>query len=129
MSRSLITIEEQTMTIKREDIDSHRVDFSDVATGKRLPPVHPGEILKDEFLEPMGLSVYELANALHVPRSRANDIVRGRRAITTDTALRLARYFGTTAEFWINLQARHDLDVADRNLRKKIEKEIAPRAA
>ncbi len=117
------------MTIKREDIDSHRVDFSEVATGKRLPPVHPGEILREEFLEPFKLSVYELANEIHVPRSRVNDIVRGKRSITTDTALRLSRYFGTTAEFWINLQARHDLDVADRNLRKKIEKEIAPRAA
>ena len=79
--------------------------------------------------EPMGLSVYELANAIKVPRSRANDIVRGRRAITTDTALRLGRYFGTTAAFWINLQARHDLDVADRSLRKKIEREVKPRAA
>lgn len=117
------------MTIKREDVDSHRVDFSDVATGKRLPPIHPGEILREEFLKPMGLSVYEFANAIKVPRSRANDIVRGRRAITTDTALRLARYFGTTAEFWINLQAHHDLDVADRNLRKKIEREVEPRAA
>lgn len=117
------------MTVKREDVDSHRVDFSDVASGRRLPPVHPGEILRDEFLEPMGLSVYGLAKALHVPRSRANDIVRGRRGITTDTALRLARYFGTTAEFWINLQARHDLDVADRDLRKRIEHEVVPRAA
>lgn len=117
------------MTIKREDIDRHEVDFSDLASGRRLPPVHPGEILREEFLEPMGLSVYELANALNVPRSRANDIVRGRRAITTDTALRLARYFGTTPEFWINLQARHDLDVANRNLRRKIEQEVAPRSA
>ncbi len=117
------------MTIKREDIDNRQVDFSDVATGRRLPTVHPGEILRDEFLKPMGLSVYELANAIKVPRSRANDIVRGRRAITTDTALRLGRYFGTTAAFWINLQACHDLDVADRSLRKKIEREVAPRAA
>ena len=117
------------MTIKREDIDNRQVDFSDVAAGRRLPTVHPGEILRDEFLKPMGLSVYELANAIKVPRSRANDIVRGRRAITTDSALRLGRYFGTTAVFWINLQARHDLDVADRSLRKKIEREVAPRAA
>jgi len=117
------------MTIKREDIDNRQVDFSDVATGRRLPTVHPGEILRDEFLKPMGLSVYKLANAIKVPRSRANDIVRGRRAITTDTALRLGRYFGTTVAFWINLQARHDLDVADRSLRKKIEREVAPRAA
>ncbi len=117
------------MTIKREDIDNRQVDFSDIVTGRRLPPVHPGEILRDEFLEPMGLSVYELANSIKVPRSRANDIVRGRRAVTTDTALRLGRYFGTTAEFWINLQTRHDLDVADRNQRKKIEQEIEPRVA
>jgi hypothetical protein len=66
------------MTIKREDINSHQVDFSDVATGRRLPPVYPGEILHDEFLEPMSLSVCKLANAIKVPRSRANDIVRGR---------------------------------------------------
>ena len=117
------------MTIKRDDIDNRQVDFSDIATGRRLPTVHPGEILRDEFLKPMGLSVYELANAIKVPRSRANDIVRGRRTITTDTALRLGRYFGTTAAFWINLQARYDLDVADRSLRKKIEREVAPRAA
>ncbi|MBF0374823.1 MAG: HigA family addiction module antidote protein [Alphaproteobacteria bacterium] len=117
------------MSIRREHVDNQRVDFSDIATGGRLPPVHPGEILREEFLKPLGLSVYELANALHVPRSRANDIVRGRRGITTDTALRLARYFGTTAEFWINLQARHDLDVADRDLREHIEREVAPRAA
>lgn len=117
------------MPIKREDIDSRRVDFSDVRSGRRLPPVHPGEILRDEFLTPLEISVYELANALHAPRSRVNDIVRGRRAITTDTALRLARYFGTSPEFWINLQARYDLDVADRTVRRRIEQEVAPRVA
>ena len=113
------------MTIKREDID--KMDFSDVTTGRRLPTVHPGEILREEFMKPMNLSVYALANAIKVPRSRANDIVRGRRAITTDTALRLGRYFGTTSAFWVNLQARHDLDVADRDLRKKIERKVEPR--
>ena len=128
-SKLSITIEEEPMTIKREDVDRRKVDFSDVATGKRLPPVHPGKILRDELLRPLGLSVYELANAIKVPRSRANDIVRGHRAITTDTALRLARYFGMTAEFWINLQAHYDLDVADRSMRKKIEREVEPRAA
>jgi len=117
------------MSIKRDDIDNRKADFSDVATGRRLPPVHPGEILRDEFLTPMGISVYELANAIKVPRSRANDIVLGRRAITTDTAMRLGRYFGTSSEFWIALQARYDLDVADRTLRRKIEHEVAPRAA
>lgn len=117
------------MTIKREDIDSGRVNFSDIATGRRLPPVHPGEILRGEFLQPMGLSVYALAKALKLPRSRVNDIARGRRSVTADTALRLGRYFGTSAAFWMNLQSAHDLDVADRSLRQQIEREVAPRAA
>ena len=118
------------MTIKREDIDSRQVDLSDVVTGKRLPPVHPGEILRDEFLGPMGLSVYELAKAITVPRSRANDIMRGRRAITTDTALRLGpllRHFRDVLGQSAGLV--HDLDVADRKLRRKIEREVEPRAA
>jgi addiction module HigA family antidote len=115
------------MTIKRDDLD--KTDFSDVRSGRRLPPVHPGEILHDEFLTPLDMSVYGLALALKVPRSRVNDIVLGRRAMTTDTALRLARYFGTSPEFWINLQARYDLDVADRSTRRRIEREVRPRAA
>ena len=117
------------MPIKREDLDNRKIDFSDVTTGRRLPPVHPGEILRDEFLAPMGISVYALAKAIKVPRSRVNDIARGRRAVTADTALRLGRYFGTSAEFWINLQARHDLDVAERTVRRRIEREVEPRAA
>jgi addiction module HigA family antidote len=117
------------MVIKREEIDSRQVDFTAVHSGRRLPPVHPGEILRDEFLMPMGISVYELANAIKAPRSRVNDIVLGRRTISTDTALRLGRYFGTSPEFWINLQARYDLDVADRTVRRRIEREVKPRAA
>ncbi|WP_366554732.1 HigA family addiction module antitoxin [Aquibaculum sediminis] len=117
------------MSIKREDVDKGVVDVSDVATGHRLPPVHPGEILRDDFLVPIKVTAYELANAIRVPRSRASDIVRGRRAITTDTALRLARYFGTTPEFWLTLQARYELDVAERDLRKRIEEEVSPRTA
>ena len=117
------------MSIKREDIDQRKVDFSDVRSGRRLPKVHPGEILRDEFLTPMGISVYALAHAIKVPRSRTNDIVRGRRAVSTDTAIRLGRYFGTTPEFWINLQAHYDLDVADRTVRRRIEQEVTPRAA
>ena len=105
------------------------MDFSDVASGRRLPAIHPGEILRDEFLTPMGISVYELANAIKVPRSRANDIVLGRRGIMADTAMRFGRYFGTSPEFWINLQARYDLDVANRTVRRKIEREVAPRNA
>jgi len=116
------------MTIKRDDLDRRAIDFSDVATERRLPPVHPGEILRYEFLKPLGLSVYRLAQSLKVSRPRLNDIVLGRRGISTDTALRLGRYFGTTPEFWINLQARHDLDVADRTLRFEIEREIEPYA-
>ena len=117
------------MIIKREDIDRHLVDISDVVSGRRLPPVHPGEILRDEFLVPMGISVYALAHAIKVPRSRANDIMLGRRAITTDTAMRLARYFGMSPQFWLNLQTRYDLDVADRRMRREIEQEVVPRDA
>jgi len=122
-SNSLATTgHKQTMVIKREDVDGRRVNFSDVQSGRRLPPVHPGTILRNEFLAPMSISVYELANSIKAPRSRVNDIVRGRRAISTDTALRLGRYFGTSPEFWINLQAHYDLDVADRTTRRRIER-------
>ena len=117
------------MSIKRDDLDAGRVDLSDVATGKRLPLIHPGKILRDDFLQPMKISVYALAQSIKVPRSRVNDIVLGRRGITADTAFRLARYFATTPNFWINLQARHDLETADRKLRRRIEREVRPRAA
>ena len=117
------------MSIKREDLDASRIDFADVTTGKRLPLIHPGEILRNDFLVPMKISVYTLAQAIKVPRSRVNDIVLGRRGITADTAFRLARYFGTTPDFWINLQARYDLDAAERKLRRRIEREVRPRAA
>lgn len=109
--------------------DRGKVDFSDVASGRRLPPVHPGEILRDEFLTPMELSVYRLALAIKVSRPRLNDIVLGRRGVTVDTALRLGRYFGTTPDFWIHLQTRYDLDVAERTVRAKIEQEVEPRVA
>lgn len=117
------------MTIEREDVDGGRVDFSDVASGRRLAPVHPGEVLREEFLTPLALSVYRLARAIGVSRPRLNDIVLGRRRVTVDTALRLGRYFGTTPEFWINLQTRYDLDIAERTVRREIEREIEPHAA
>jgi addiction module HigA family antidote len=117
------------MNIKREDLDGGGIDFTDVATGRRVPLARPGDILRGDFLEPMGVSVYALANAIKVPRSRVNDIVLGRRAITADTALRLARYFGTSPEFWINLQAHYDLEMAKKKLRGRIEREVDPRAA
>ena len=96
------------MAIEREDVDRKKVDFSDVASGRRLPPVHPGEILRDEFLAPLDLSVSQLAQEIQIADSQLNDIVLGHRAVTTDTAQRLGRYFGTTPEFWINLQAHYD---------------------
>ena len=116
------------MTIEREAMERGRVDYSDAVSGRRLPPVHPGEILRDEFLAPLGLSVYRLARETGTPRARLNDVARGHRAVTTDTALRLGRYFGTTAEFWLGLQTRYDLEVADRTIRRRIEREVAPRS-
>jgi addiction module HigA family antidote len=110
-------------------LDAGRIGFAEVATGKRLPLIHPGKILRDDFLLPMNISAYTLAQAIKVPRSRVNDIVLGRRDITADTAFRLARYFGTTPDFWINLQARYDVDAAERKLRRRIEREVRPRAA
>ena len=117
------------MAIKREDLDRGLVDLSDVTTGAELPLVHPGQVLRRDFLEPLGLSAYALANALNIPRSRANDLARCRRSVSADTALRLARFFGTTPEFWLNLQARYDLDVAKRTAFARIEMEVAPHSA
>ena len=95
----------------------------------KMRPVHPGEVLREEFLVPLGLSAHALAQALRVPAPRVNDIVRERRSVTPDTALRLARHFGTTAQFWLNLQASYDLKIAMRESGAKIRKEVEPRAA
>jgi addiction module HigA family antidote len=94
---------------------------------REIPPVHPGEILSDEFLKPMGLSMNQLALALRVPGNRINAIVAGQRAITADTALRLGRYFGTSPQFWINLQARYDLESTMDKLAARIDREVRPR--
>src|SRR5947208_16927515 len=97
-------------------------------SSKKLEPVHPGEILLEEFLRPMEISQYRLAKDLNVPPRRINEIVHGVRAVSADTALRLARYFGTSERFWLNLQAQYDLDREfDRN-GARIEREIMPRA-
>lgn len=88
-------------------------------------PTHPGEILREEFLEPMGLTQQELADAIHVPFQRVNEIVRGRRAMSASTALRLSRYFGTSAGFWMNLQLRYDLYKTERSEKETLE-EIEP---
>ncbi len=93
---------------------------------RRKPaPVHPGEILAEEFLTPLGLSQYRLAQDISVPPRRINEIVHGTRAISADTALRLARYFGTAPEFWLNLQARYDLEVERDRLGRRLEAEVA----
>jgi antitoxin HigA-1 len=95
----------------------------------KLPPVHPGEVLLEEFLEPMGLSQYRLAKDISVPPRRINEIVHGKRAVTADTALRLARYLGTTPRFWLNLQAQYDLDVESDRLGDRLDHEVAAHAS
>jgi addiction module HigA family antidote len=90
----------------------------------KMRPVHPGEILREEYLMPLGLSSNALAMNLKVPAPRINEIVRERRAITPDTALRLARYFGTTAQFWLNLQMSYDLKITENKVGSKIDKEV-----
>lgn len=95
---------------------------------KRLPPIHPGEVLLEEFLEPMELSQYRLAKDINVPPRRINEIVHGTRGISADTALRLARYLGTSERFWLNLQAQFDLDTEYDRVGDRIEREIVPRA-
>jgi len=95
---------------------------------KTLPPIHPGEILHEEFMRPRGLSQNALARALHVPPRRINEIVLEKRAITADTALRLARYFGTTAELWAGLQADYELRLARYQKAGRIEREVEPMA-
>jgi len=91
---------------------------------RKLAPIHPGEILLADFLEPLGVSQYRVARDISVPPRRINEIVHGKRAISADTALRLARYFGTSERFWINLQARFDLETERDRLGKRLEKEV-----
>jgi addiction module HigA family antidote len=100
-----------------------------MARTSKLAPVHPGEILLEEFLEPMELSQYRVAKDIHVPPRRINEIVHGTRGVSADTALRLARYFGTSERFWLNLQAQYDLDIERDRLGDRLEREIVPRAS
>jgi len=94
---------------------------------KRLPPIHPGEILSEEFLKPLGMSMNKLADELHVPANRITQIVEGRRSITGETALRLARYFGTSAEFWLGMQKDYDLQVARDEFEAEVKRQVQPR--
>ncbi len=93
-------------------------------TNKNLPPIHPGEILLEEFLKPMGISQYRLAKDISVSPRRINEIVHGKRAITADTALRLGRFFGMAPQFWLNLQNRYDLEVTEDMLVGRLDKEV-----
>ncbi len=95
---------------------------------RKLPPIHPGELLNDDLQE-IDVSLNELGRALRVPMNRISAIVNGRRAITIDTAMRLARYFGTSPQYWLNLQVAYDLEVARQELQPRIEKEVLPRTA
>ena len=100
-----------------------------MAAKRRLPPIHPGEILREEFLSPLGMSANELALALRVPATRINDIVNERRGISADTALRLSRYFGTTPKFWTNMQASWELEVAEDQRGNAVRRDVLPRTA
>jgi addiction module HigA family antidote len=95
---------------------------------KRIAPVHPGEILLEEFLKPLGVSQYRLAKSIGVPARRVNEIVLGRRAISADTALRFGMYFRTSPQLWLNLQSRHDLEVEKERLGSTLEKQVVERA-
>ena len=95
----------------------------------RIPFPHPGETIREDFLKPLGMSANRLAQALRVPATRLTDIVNGRRGITADTALRLARYFNTTPKFWLNLQSSYELAVASESKAEEIERNVQPRAA
>jgi len=94
-----------------------------------FPPAHPGEVLREDFLKPLRISQYALAKAIGVPPIRVSEVVNGKRSITPDTALRLSRYFGTSAEFWIGMQATYDLEVARDRFGAAIEAQVHPRAA
>jgi len=95
-------------------------------TKRDLPPVHPGEILLEDFLKPLNISRYRLAKSIGVPQRRIDEICAGKRAVTADTALRLARFFGTDAQSWMNLQAEYDLETAEISLADRITREVTP---
>ena len=107
------------MAIKRDELD--KINFTDTSDGTRLAPVHPGEVLLHDFMEPLGVTQYRLAITISVPPRRINEIVHCKRAVTADTALRLGRFFGTTPDFWMSLQASFDTETA----REKISSVLA----
>jgi addiction module HigA family antidote len=100
-----------------------------MATKRDFSPIHPGEVVLEEFLKPMGITQYRLAKSINVPQRRIGEIVHGKRAITADTALRLGRFFGMEAQFWLNLQSRYDLLAAEEALADRLDSEVSPYAA
>ena len=112
------------MAIAREKLKG--MDFRNVSTGKLLAPVHPGEVLLHDFIEPRGITRYKVATLTNLQQRRIDEICAGKRAMTADTALRLARLFGGDAAFWINLQGQYDLEIAYRKMRKVVESEVTP---
>lgn len=115
------------MSVARENLKS--MDFGDVSTGQRLAAVHPGAVLLHDFIEPMGLTRYRVAKMAGVQQRRIDEICAGQRAITADTALRLARLFSTDAQFWMSLQDQYDLETVELDLHERIEREVTPLAA
>ena len=125
----MITETERHQPISRQDLGAGRVDFSDIDSGERLAPVHPGDVLRHEFLEPLALSAHALALALRVPANRISGILAHRRAVTAETALRLARHFGTTPGFWLSLQTAYELEQAEAAVGARIREEVMVRPA
>ena len=115
--------------IARGDLDAGSLASTDQDNTELLPPVHPGEVLRHEFLDPLDLTAHALALALRVPANRITAILAGERAVTADTALRLGRHFGTSAGFWLNLQKTYELEVAEREAGARIRAEVSPREA
>ena len=112
------------MAIKRSEIGALR--FGKVLTGRRLAPVHPGEVLLKDFIEPLGLTRYRVAKEIRVPQRRIDEVCSGRRAISADTALRLGRYFGVEPQLWMNLQSQYDLEIALRDQGAAVDNDVTP---
>lgn len=115
------------MSIQREKLNA--ITWDDVSTGESLAPVHPGEVLLQDFIEPLGLTRYKVAKFTSVPQRRIDEICAGKRAITADTAMRLGRLFGMSPQTWMNLQSQYDLEIAEHELGDKIDHEVMPLAA
>jgi addiction module HigA family antidote len=122
----LTTIDADSRVYTRAEVDAGMVDLGGLANGKRIPPTHPGDILREDFLKPLGMTTYRLAKVINVPLNRVTAIAAGKRAVSADTALRLGRAFSMNPDFWLRLQARYDLEVARGRLSKRIAREVQP---